>query len=120
MSARPRARGEAAAWMLAIGGGLLLWLYAGVVGHRREAWDAPAYWQQAYPAGLALCAWLGWRHPRRAWRWPLAMMAGQAAALLLSANGFGLWPLGLVMFLLLALPGIGIAALAARFSPRGH
>jgi len=112
-----RGGGELAAWIMTIGGGLLLWIAASLLGDRKEAWDSPLYWQLAYPAGLLLCGWLGWRFPRRPWRWPVAMMASQAVALCMSAASFGLLPLGLVAFLLLTLPGIGIAALVARFSP---
>ena len=95
-----------------------LWLLATVLSGRREAWDGGGYWMVAYPLALLACAALGRLFPQRPWRWPLLLFAGQFLALCVRNGELGnLWPLGLVLFGLLALPGVFFAALAARFAP---
>lgn len=107
------------AFAIAISGGVLLWIAATVLGGRREAWDSGLYWTVAYPLSLALSAALGYWIPRKPWRWPLAVMFSQAVVLVLLAASFGLLPLGLILFGILALPGIVLARLAARLRLRG-
>jgi hypothetical protein len=71
---------------------------------RREAWDTELYWLVGLPLCYLVAGWLG---PQRIWRWPLVMMATQVLVMLLpSRSGFSLLPLGLVLFAILALPGI--------------
>lgn len=111
---RPTSR----AWAIAIGGGALLWILAAAIGGRREAWDSSVYWTVAYPLGIALAGWLGYSYPARTWRWGLAVMLAQAVVLVFSGSDFGLLPLGLVAFSILALPAIGAAALMARVRRR--
>ena len=95
-----------------------LWLLATVLSGRREPWDGGGYWMVAYPLALLACAALGRLFPQRPWRWPLLLFAGQFLALCVRNGELGnLWPLGLVLFGLLALPGVFFAALAARFAP---
>ena len=106
------------AWTAAIAGGALLWLMAAVAGGKREAWDASVYWTVAYPLGIALAGVLGYRVPEKAWRWGLAVMWAQALVLMVSGSDFGLLPLGLIMFSILALPAVFVAMLAARFRLR--
>ena len=107
------------AWTIAICGGTLLWLGATMYGGRGEAWDSPLYWSVAYPLSLALAAVLGYLFPRKPWRWPLAVMFSQAVVLALLAASFGLLPLGLILFGILALPGIALAHFASRLRLRG-
>jgi hypothetical protein len=86
---------------------------------RREAWDSSAYWTVTYPLCLALSGWLGYRDPVRPWRWPLATMIAQAIVLMVtSGSSFGLLPVGLVFFAILALPAILVAQIGARFGRR--
>jgi hypothetical protein len=106
------------AWAIAISGGAVLWLAATVFGGRGEAWDSPLYWTVAYPFSLALSAGLGYAFPRRPWRWPLAVMFSQAVVLAALAASFGLLPLGLILFGILALPGVALAQFAARLRLR--
>lgn len=105
---------ERRAWVVAIVGGGILWLATAALSGNREAWDSSAYWTVAYPLSIALAGWLGYRFPQRPWRWGLAVMLVQALLLLMSGSGFGLWPLGLLLFSVLALPAIGVAQLMAR------
>lgn len=106
------------AWAIAIGGGALLWILAAAIGGRREAWDSSLYWAVAYPLSIALAGWLGYSYPAKPWRWGLAVMLAQAVVLVFSGSDFGLLPLGLIAFSILALPAIGAAALMARFRQR--
>lgn len=106
------------AWTAAIAGGALLWLVAAVASGKREAWDASVYWTVAYPLSIALAGVLGYRVPGKPWRWGLAVMWAQALVLIVSGSDFGLLPLGLIMFSILALPAIFVATLAARFRLR--
>jgi hypothetical protein len=95
--------------------GFILWLAASIVADRREAWDSGLYWMLFYPLSLAACGFLGLRYPDRPWRWSLALFFGQCLALGVRNGELGnLFPLGLVAFGVLALPGIWVAKLAAR------
>ena len=97
--------------------GAALWTAASLASGRREAWDAPVYWALAYPAALVASAVLGYFFPVRTWRWPLALFAGQFIAMVIRSDELGgLWPLGLVMFGVLALPAFVAARIAARFA----
>lgn len=106
------------AYSIAIGGGALLWLLTMALGGRAEAWDSPLYWSLSYPLAVLAAGMLGYRVPDRPWRWGLAIMLVQAVVLALTASGFGLLPLGLIVFGMLALPAIGAASLGARLRLR--
>lgn len=103
-----------AAYGIAIGGGALLWLLTMALSGKTEAWDSGLYWTFAYPLAIALSGVLGYRVPDRPWRWGLAVMLVQAVVLALTAAGFSLLPLGLILFAILALPAVAVAALGAR------
>jgi hypothetical protein len=45
-------------------------------------------------------------------------MLAQAVALAMSSSGFGLLPLGLILFSILALPAVGLAKLMAKIRLR--
>jgi peptidoglycan/LPS O-acetylase OafA/YrhL len=87
------------------------------LGSRREAWDDPLYWQLGYPLLLLVALVVGLLWPERPWRWVVWLMIGQVAWSLILALGHNgipnLWPLGLMMFLLLAIPCL-LAAYAGR------
>jgi hypothetical protein len=108
------------AYGAAVASGATLWILTAVISGRREAWDASLYWTLAYPAGIAISGILGYLAWERPWRWGLTLMLVQALTLAVTAASFGLLPLGLVMFGLLALPPIGVAGIAARFGRRAE
>jgi len=95
-----------------------LWLVTTTVSGRNEAWDSPLYWTVAYPLAIALAGSLGYSAPNKPWRWALAVMLVQAVALAITASGFGLLPLGLIVFAVLALPPIGVALIMAGIRNR--
>jgi hypothetical protein len=109
---------ESWAWVAAIIGGAVLWSVATGVSGRREAWDSTLYWIVAYPLGICLAAGLGYWVPEKPWRWGLAVMLAQAVVLVTSGSDFGLLPLGLIVFSILALPAVGAATLMAKFRLR--
>jgi peptidoglycan/LPS O-acetylase OafA/YrhL len=101
---------------IAIVAGVLSWDLVRLLGERREAWDDPDYWLVAFPLMLFTAFLLGLAFRDRPWRWVAAMLGAQAAwALLLSviADEASLFPLGLFMFALLAVPCLA-AAYAGR------
>jgi peptidoglycan/LPS O-acetylase OafA/YrhL len=101
---------------IAIVAGVLSWDLVRLLGERREAWDDPDYWLVAFPLMLFTAFLLGLAFRDRPWRWVAAMLGAQAAwALLLSviADEASLFPLGLLMFALLAVPCLA-AAYAGR------
>jgi hypothetical protein len=103
-------------------GGIVLWQGTAIATGEREAWDSALYWMAAYPLGLVLAAVLAYCHPDRPWRFALAMMLVQPVAMIaFSGSDFGLLPIGLIMFSVLAVPPIGVAAVvgAARRRKRG-
>ena len=101
---------------LAAVAGALLWLASAAAAGRREAWDAPFYWMIGFPLSLAVCAWIGYRHPDRPWRWALLLFQAQFVAMCVRNGQIGgLAPLGMLLFALLSLPGIAAAQIAARF-----
>jgi hypothetical protein len=119
VASRRAARSGAAPWVLAIVAGMALWLVATLVSGRREPWDAASYWWGAYPAAIAVSAGLGYRWPVKPWRWPLALFEAQLVAMWLRAGEPGnLWPLAMVLFAVIALPGVAVAALASRCATR--
>ena len=93
--------------------GILAWDLVRLIGGRREAWDDPNYWVIGYPLMLATALMLGLGFPERPWRWAVVIVAAQAAWALflgLAADGsVSLFPLGLAMFAVLALPCVAAA-----------
>jgi hypothetical protein len=106
-------------YSIAIAGGLLLMFVAAEVSGRREAWDSGLYWAVFYPLSIVACSVLGYLFPERAWRWALAFFLGQCVAMLLRNGELGnLFPLGLVLFGILSLPGVVVAKLGAKLKGR--
>ena len=104
---------------IALVAGMLLWQFAASASGRREAWDAPEYWGVAYPLALLVAAVFGGCFPERPWRWALAIFLGQFLAMTLRNGELGgLWPLGLALSGVLALPALALAAVAARLRQR--
>jgi hypothetical protein len=105
----------ARSYVVSMSGGAILWLLTALFSGRREAWDSSLYWTVTYPLCLALSGWLAYRDPVRPWRWALATMLVQPLVMVVTSGGsFGLLPLGLVLFAILALPAILVAQIGAR------
>jgi hypothetical protein len=102
------------AFLAAAAVGATLWLVSAKISGRREPWDSAFYWKVSYPIAIVLSGVLGYAVPERPWRWSLAVMLSQFAAMAIKDDLGGLWPLGLVLFGALAIPGMGVAFFAAR------
>ena len=92
------------AYAIAAIAGACIWVAASVLGGRREAWDSSLYWTLAYPVAIALGGVLGFLATDRPWRWGLTITLAQALTLAVTTFSFGLLPLGLILFGVLALP----------------
>jgi hypothetical protein len=101
------------AYVTAASCGAILWLATTIISGRREAWDASLYWSVAYPLAIACAGALGYFAPDRPWRWALSVMLVQAVVLAMTAASFGLLPLGLILFAVLAVPPAGAGAVGA-------
>ena len=102
------------AWRASLFAGGLIWGWVAVASARTEVWDAPEFWTFAYPLALAACCGLGFAWPDRPWRWAalvfimlLAVMLAQATA---SGASLSMLPPGLVVLVILALPGMALAS----------
>ena len=87
----------------------------------REAWDTAAYFYFGLPLMAVAVAIAGFIKPNQVWRWPLALVAGHQAGMLLLGlgmqSGFSLILLTLILAILLgvlfAVPA-AIGAMASR------
>ncbi len=101
--------------VLAVSTGAALWFAAAIASGKQEAWDGTAYWALAYPAAIAACAYLGYSYPDRSWRWALLLFQAQFIAMCILNGEIGnLWPLGIALLAVIALPGVLASKLAAR------
>jgi hypothetical protein len=108
-----------AATLLATVFGVALWLLGALITPTREPWDSRAYWVVVYPLAVAACALLGHRYPVRPWRWALVVFEAQFLAMCVRNGDPGnLWPMGMLLFAVVALPGVVAARVAAHFSRR--
>lgn len=106
------------AFVLAALAGAALWLVTSSLSGRHEAWDAPMYWSATYPAAILVSGLLGYLSVDGAWRWGLVIMLAQAVTMALVSSDFGLLPLGLIMFAILAVPPMLVARFAAGLRSR--
>jgi hypothetical protein len=98
--------------------GVAVWLLPWLLLGGREAWDHWTYFIISVPAMSALAAYAGFKAKLRSWRWPLTLLLAQLAAAL-SLGGFGnLLPLGIVVFVVLAVPMAVTAAVGAWIAQR--
>ena len=110
----------AAAGALAAAAGAAAWLAVSALSGRSDPFDAPEYWALGLPTLAAACGLLGYAAPGRAWTIALAAAAGQFAAMIGRSGELGnLFPIGLVLLLVLALPDYGAARLGERWRLRG-
>lgn len=98
--------------------GALVWIGVATISGRAEAWDSGLYLSVALPAVCLLAFALGYAAPMRAWRWGVAPVVGQLLALLASNGSWGLLPLGLIAFGVIAVPSVLAARLGAALRRR--
>lgn len=99
-------------WMSAIAG-ILVWLLITAYAARHDAWGAPVYYTVGMPLLALMAAALAYSSPERPWRYAVAPYVGQALiGFLLNPTG-GVFPLGIILFPILCVPGLVFAYLAA-------
>lgn len=97
--------------------GTALWLVPSALTGKREAWDTSTYWVVSYPIAIIASGFLGRSYPERAWRWPVALFEAQAVAMCIRNGEIGnLLPVGVVLFAIIAVPGV----VAAKWASRRH
>jgi hypothetical protein len=95
---------------------VLIWAIAARLAWPREIWDVPGFWW-AWGAATLLAGAGGWMLGGPVVVAALVfgpLVAVLAVGAVLSGGGIGLWPLALAAAAVLALPGLGLAAVAAR------
>ena len=115
-SAMPKS--ERYLYVLLAGLGIAVWFLPWLLLGRKEAWDHWSYFLVSIPLMAILAAYAGYRAKSRAWRWPLTLISAQfVTALLLGGFGY-LFPLGIVVFAVLAVPMMITAWVGAWFGRR--
>jgi len=109
---------DTSAFGMAAGAGVVLWVGAALLGGHREAWDGSLYWVAAYPIGIGVGGVMGFLASDRPWRWGLTLMLAQAVTLAATTFSFGLLPLGLILFSVMAIPPMLAAAFGAWLRAR--
>lgn len=105
-------------FVLAVLAGVVLWTLAALLTHKREPWDASVYWVVVYPLAIIASAMLAYRYPQRPALWTLVVFEAQFLAMCIRNGEAGnLWPMGMMLFAVIALPAILVAKFAARRSP---
>lgn len=111
-------RPERHLYPLAIVVAVAVWLLPWLLLGRKEAWDHASYFSVSIPVMSLVAGYAGYRAKIRAWRWPLTLIIAQVAAALL-LNGFGnLFPLGVIVFVVLAAPMMLAASVGAWLGRR--
>jgi hypothetical protein len=106
-------------YLVAAIAGAAVWLATSLLTGRREAWDAGAYWLYAYPLAVLMAGVIGYLAPASsAWGIGLSLTLAQAVVLAFASRSFTLLPLGLVLFGILALPLVAVAAVARSIGRR--
>lgn len=123
MSSRPQAapaESERHLYALTIGLAAAVWLVPWLLLGRQEAWDHWSYFLVSLPLMMAAAGYAGYRARKRAWRWPLALILGQLATLLM-LQGFGnLLPLGIIVLVILGAPMMVAASAGAWLGRRNE
>ena len=105
-------------YTLTVGVAVAVWLVPWLLLGGKEAWDHWTYFIISVPAMSVVAGYAGLRANSRWWRWPLTLVLAQFATALL-LGGFGnLLPLGIVVFVILAVPMLITAAVGAWVARR--
>jgi hypothetical protein len=109
-----RADRDGLAYVLAAMAGMGLWFWSSFASGKREPWDDSGYWTFAYPMAIGTTGALGYFFPKRPWRWPLTLFLAQFVAMAIRNGELGnLWPLGMILFAVLSLPGVALSRFSA-------
>jgi hypothetical protein len=97
----------------------VVWLIPWMVA-RMEAWDHWSYWYVSLPLMIIFAYFAGFLGKSRPWRWPLVMLLVQlvVSLTLLSGGPLNLLPLGVVAFVILAVPAFIAAWVGGWYAKR--
>ena len=115
-AARPDQSGAVLSHAISAITGFAVCLAITLVTGRKEAWDASAYFAVGMPLMCVVIFAISYRLPRRAWRWTLSMVAGQAAAIALGGGSLSLWPLAIVAMTVVSIPQFVTGIIASRLA----
>ncbi len=101
-------------FVVAIAAGVAIWVGICAATGQREAWDTRHYWIVGLPLSYAVAGLLALVQPRSPWRWAMTVFMAQFVAMMVLAKGGGLWPLGLLLLMVLAVPGVLLGNAVAR------
>lgn len=97
---------------------MLYWLAVALGTGVREPWDSAIYWTIAYPLSLAMAALSGFVLRRHAWLAAILITFAQFPVMMLTGGAGTLWMAGVLILIVLSLPAIVIAAMAAFIARR--
>ena len=97
--------------------GIAVELMIGQLGHRREAWDASAYWSVGLPLMIAASLLFGFLARQAPFAIGYAPFVGQLAAMAAKTGGGGMIVPGILMLAALGLCGVA-ASFAGAFLAR--
>ena len=105
-------------YVIAAAAGILVWVMVSSISGRGEAWDSPVYFQIGISVLCIMSAVMGYLSPDRAWRWG-AVPLGAQTLWMFATQGLGnLWPLGLIVSGISAVPPILAASSGTFFGRR--
>jgi len=108
--------------LIAVVAGALSWDLVRLLGNHGEAWADPTYWRIGFPILLFTAFLLAMGFPERPWRWVVIIIGAQAIwsfLIALATSGVpSLFPLGLSIFAVLALPCLAAAYAGQWFGMR--
>lgn len=97
-------------FVIAAVAGMALWFIASFKLGKREPWDDQFYWGAVYPIAVLASGVMGVFFPDRPWRWVLTLFLAQCVAMTIRNGELGnLWPLGMLLFCIIAIPAIALA-----------
>jgi hypothetical protein len=86
---------------------------------RREAWDAPVYWQLGVPLAIVASAAVGYLARGNGWFTTVVVVPAQVLTMMFRSREVGsLWPLTLTLSLFLSLPFVAAAFVGRRLRLR--
>lgn len=107
-------RGSQVPYAIAALIGMILWFLASAKLGKREPWDDQFYWSFVYPSAILVSGVMGALFPERPWRWALTLFLAQFVAMTIGNGEIGnLWPLGMLLFCFMSVPGIVLATLSS-------
>jgi len=102
---------------LALGLGAVVWSVFKVIAHTQDPTELLSYWQIGYPVSILLSGIMGLIFPDRPWRWGTYIIWVQfVMGLIITKGDLNQLSLGIVFYMLLTVPCIGLGYAGAWVS----